>query len=209
MGAATTGLKPIAEISVFGLHRGLFRLSRQSIFEELHDQRAGEVPAGVVRTANGGGARFGAQHSQSVENWCMMIPGLKVVAPSTPLDVIALLRRPCAIRIRHLSAQVSMPLKAKCPMARLLGVAKIVRPGTDATIRAGAIRRARLQPRRNSRNTASIGEVIDVRSSSRWICRRCSAQWRTRIACSRWEENPRLADGARSVSIIADEALRP
>ena len=45
----------------------------------------------VVRTANGAGSRFGAQHSQSVENWAMMIPGLKVVAPSTPRDVIGLL----------------------------------------------------------------------------------------------------------------------
>src|SRR6185312_5047576 len=45
----------------------------------------------VVRTGNGAGSRFGAQHSQSVENWCMMIPGLKVVAPSSPVDVIGLL----------------------------------------------------------------------------------------------------------------------
>jgi pyruvate/2-oxoglutarate/acetoin dehydrogenase E1 component len=30
------------------------------------------------------GVRFGAQHSQSIENWTMMIPGLKVVAPSSP-----------------------------------------------------------------------------------------------------------------------------
>ena len=35
----------------------------------------------VLRTANGAGLRFGAQHSQSVENWAMAIPGLKVVAP--------------------------------------------------------------------------------------------------------------------------------
>ena len=46
----------------------------------------------VVRTGNGAGSRFGAQHSQSVENWCMMIPGLKVVAPSNPRDVIGLMR---------------------------------------------------------------------------------------------------------------------
>ena len=45
----------------------------------------------VIRTGNGGGSRFGAQHSQSVENWAMAIPGLKVVAPSTPRDVKGLL----------------------------------------------------------------------------------------------------------------------
>ena len=45
----------------------------------------------VLRTANGAGLRFGAQHSQSVENWAMAIPGLKVVAPSTPADVVGLM----------------------------------------------------------------------------------------------------------------------
>lgn len=46
----------------------------------------------VIRTANGGGLRFGAQHSQSVENWAMAVPGLKVVAPATPADVKGLLK---------------------------------------------------------------------------------------------------------------------
>ena len=45
----------------------------------------------VIRTGNGAGVRFGAQHSQSIENWTMMIPGLKVVAPSSPVDVIGLM----------------------------------------------------------------------------------------------------------------------
>ena len=39
----------------------------------------------VVRTANGGGLGFGAQHSQAVENWAFAIPGLKVVAPVDPV----------------------------------------------------------------------------------------------------------------------------
>ena len=45
----------------------------------------------VIRTANGGGLGFGAQHSQAVENWALTIPGLKIVAPSTPADVIGLM----------------------------------------------------------------------------------------------------------------------
>ena len=69
---------------VLGFHRGLFRLSGQSDSKSRY-MTNGQVKCPlVVRTANGGGLRFGAQHSQSVENWCMMIPGLKVVAPSTP-----------------------------------------------------------------------------------------------------------------------------
>ena len=47
----------------------------------------------VIRTGNGAGLRFGAQHSQSVENWAMAIPGLKVVAPSTAEDVDRSARR--------------------------------------------------------------------------------------------------------------------
>jgi acetoin:2,6-dichlorophenolindophenol oxidoreductase subunit beta len=42
----------------------------------------------VMRTGNGAGVRFGVQHSQSFENWTMMILSLKVVAPSSPVDVI-------------------------------------------------------------------------------------------------------------------------
>ena len=45
----------------------------------------------VVRTANGGGLGFGAQHSQSVENWALTVPGLKIAAPSTPSDVVGLM----------------------------------------------------------------------------------------------------------------------
>ncbi len=45
----------------------------------------------MIRSGNGGGLRFGAQHSQSVENWAMMIPGLKVVVPCDALDVIGLM----------------------------------------------------------------------------------------------------------------------
>lgn len=68
----------------------------------------------VVRTANAGGARFGAQHSQSVENWCMMIPCLKVVAPSTPEDVVGLMaasiRDPDAVVIfEHKSLMANKP----------------------------------------------------------------------------------------------------
>jgi pyruvate/2-oxoglutarate/acetoin dehydrogenase E1 component len=91
MGAAMTGLKPIAEI----MFSDFFAVCFDYIANEFPKSRYmsnGQVKCPlVVRTGNGAGSRFGAQHSQSVENWCMMIPGLKVVAPSTPRDVIGLL----------------------------------------------------------------------------------------------------------------------
>ena len=91
MGAAMTGLKPIAEI----MFSDFFAVCFDYIANEFPKSRYmsnGQTKCPlVVRTGNGAGSRFGAQHSQSVENWCMMIPGLKVVAPSSPVDVIGLL----------------------------------------------------------------------------------------------------------------------
>src|SRR5689334_143750 len=87
MGAAMTGLKPIAEI----MFSDFFAVCFDYIANEFAKSRYmsnGQVKCPlVVRTGNGAGSRFGAQHSQSVENWAMMIPGLKVVAPSSPRDV--------------------------------------------------------------------------------------------------------------------------
>src|SRR3977135_1054536 len=144
MGAAMTGLKPIAEI----MFSDFFAVCFDYIANEFPKSRYmsnGQLKCPlVVRTGNGGGARFGAQHSQSVENWCMMIPGLKVVAPSTPLDVIGLLaasvRDPDpVIFLEHKSLYAT---KGEVPDGEILdprGTARIRRPGKDATIIALAL----------------------------------------------------------------------
>src|SRR5213082_153436 len=91
MGAAMTGLRPIAEI----MFSDFFAVCWDMIANEIAKARymcAGQLSLPlVIRTANGSGVRFGAQHSQSVENWAMAVPGLKVVAPSSPRDVVGLL----------------------------------------------------------------------------------------------------------------------
>ncbi|CAI8013929.1 2-oxoisovalerate dehydrogenase subunit beta, partial [Geodia barretti] len=88
MGAAMTGLRPIAEI----MFSDFFAVCWDLVANEIAKSRYmtnGQVSFPlVIRSANGGGARFGAQHSQSIENWAMMIPGLKVVAPSNPADIV-------------------------------------------------------------------------------------------------------------------------
>ena len=98
----------------------------------------------VVRTGNGGGSRFGAQHSQSIENWAMAIPGIKVVAPSTPADVKGLLAASIrdndpVIFFEHKSLYA---IKGEVPEGEhvdTLGTAKVVREGKDATIIALAL----------------------------------------------------------------------
>ena len=86
-----TGLRPIAEL----MFSDFFAVTWDMVVNQIAKTRYmtdGQVSIPLVlRTANGGGLRFGAQHSQSVENWAMAIPGLKVVAPSTPADVVGLM----------------------------------------------------------------------------------------------------------------------
>ena len=91
MGAAMTGLRPIGEL----MFSDFFAVAWDMVANQIAKTRYmtdGQVALPLVlRTANGGGLRFGAQHSQSVENWAMAIPGLKVVAPSNPADMKGLL----------------------------------------------------------------------------------------------------------------------
>jgi pyruvate dehydrogenase E1 component beta subunit len=215
MGAAMTGLKPIAEI----MFSDFFAVCFDYIANEFSKSRYmtnGQVRCPlVVRTANGGGVRFGAQHSQSVENWAMMIPGLKVVAPSTPVDVIGLLA--AAVRdpdpVIFFEHKGLYPAKGEVPDGEIvdtLGTAKIVRPGKDATILALAMMVPRaLAAAEKLKAEAGIDcEVIDVRSlvplDTKTILESVARTNRVFTV----EENPRLCGwGAELVSIIADEAF--
>ena len=144
MGAAMTGLKPIAEI----MFSDFFAVCFDYIANEFPKSRYmsnGQLKCPLVlRTGNGAGSRFGAQHSQSVENWCMMIPGLKVVAPSNPRDVIGLLA--AAVRdpdpVIFFEHKSLYSTKGEVPDGEIvdsLGTAAIARPGKDATILALAL----------------------------------------------------------------------
>ena len=91
MGAAMTGLRPIAELMFSDFFAVCWDLIANQIAKTRYMTNGQCSLPLVIRSANGAGSRFGAQHSQSVENWAMAVPGLKVVAPSTPADVKGLL----------------------------------------------------------------------------------------------------------------------
>src|SRR5690242_21298246 len=139
MGAAMTGLRPVAEI----MFSDFFAVCWDLIANEIAKSRYmsdGQVSFPlVIRCANGAGVRFGAQHSQSVENWAMAVPGLKVVAPSNPRDVIGLL----AAAIRDPDPVVFFEQKSLYAtkgdvddgeVVDELGRAIVLRQGGDATI---------------------------------------------------------------------------
>src|SRR4030095_5920975 len=91
MGAAMTGLRPIAEIMFSDFLAVCWDIVANEIAKTRYMTNGQITLPLVIRTANGAGSRFGAQHSQSVENWAMAVPGIKVVAPAFPADVKGLL----------------------------------------------------------------------------------------------------------------------
>ncbi len=84
MGAAMTGLRPIAEIMFSDFLAVCWDIVANEIAKTRYMTNGQITLPLVIRTANGAGSRFGAQHSQAVENWAMAVPGLKVVAPAFP-----------------------------------------------------------------------------------------------------------------------------
>src|SRR3954454_2048426 len=90
MGAAMTGLRPIAEIMFSDFLACCWDYLANEI-PKIRYMTGGQVTVPlVVRTANGGGLGFGAQHSQARENWALTVPGLKTAAPAPPAAVIGM-----------------------------------------------------------------------------------------------------------------------
>jgi pyruvate dehydrogenase E1 component beta subunit len=214
MGAAMTGLRPIAEI----MFSDFFAVCWDIVANEMAKTRYmtnGQVTLPlVVRSGNGGGSRFGAQHSQSVENWAMAVPGLKVVAPSNPKDVVGLLA--AAVRdtdpVVFFEQKSLYPTKGEVPDGEIvdeLGRATVLRRGGAATV----VALAAMVPRAMAAADQLATEGIDVTV----IDLRCLVPLDvTTVATSvaetghlvTVEENPRLCGwGSELASIIAEENL--
>lgn len=215
MGAAMTGLRPIAEL----MFSDFFAVTWDMVVNQIAKSRYmtdGQVSIPLVlRTANGAGLRFGAQHSQSVENWVMAIPGLKVVAPSSPADMKGLLA--AAIRdddpVIVCEHKALFAVKGEVPDGEHvvpLGQAAILREGRDVTLVALAamVPRAVEAAGRLAAEHGIDAEVIDLRSL---IPLDAQAILRSVAKTSRLftiEENPRVGGwGAEIVSLVADEGF--
>jgi acetoin:2,6-dichlorophenolindophenol oxidoreductase subunit beta len=139
MGAAMTGLRPVAEIMFSDFLACCWDYVANEI-PKVRYMTGGQVTVPlVIRTANGGGLGFGAQHSQAVENWALTVPGLKIAAPSTPADVVGLMA--AAIRsddpvlvFEHKGLFASKGAPAPPDHVVELGEANVVRDGTDVTV---------------------------------------------------------------------------
>jgi acetoin:2,6-dichlorophenolindophenol oxidoreductase subunit beta len=136
-GSAVNGLRPVLEI-MFGdfLTLAMDSLVNQSSKYWFLTQEQVSVPL-TIRSTVGGGAQFGAIHSQMPISWFMGVPGLKLVGPSTPADAKALLR--AAIRddnpvlfFEH-KRLYTLEGEVDGEVGRL-GEAAVVREGSDVTI---------------------------------------------------------------------------
>jgi pyruvate dehydrogenase E1 component beta subunit len=213
-GAAMTGVPVIAEIMFSDFLAVCFDIIANENAKSRY-MTGGQLSSPlVVRTHNGAGSRFGAQHSQSVENWCMMIPGLKVVAPSTPADVVGLMA--AAVRdpdpVVFFEHKTLLAKKGSVPDGEIvdeLGTARIVRAGTDCTIAAlGLMVDRSLEAADLLTEQGISAEVIDLRTlvplDARTILDSVSRTSRLFTA----EENPRLCGwGAEIVSIVVEDVF--
>jgi pyruvate/2-oxoglutarate/acetoin dehydrogenase E1 component len=214
MGAAMTGLRPVAEI----MFSDFLACCWDHVANEIPKVRymtGGQVTVPlVIRTANGGGLGFGAQHSQAVENWALAVPGLKIAAPATPADVVGLMAS--AIRsedpvvfFEHKGLFASKGEPAPPGHVVPLGEARIARSGGDVTLvaLASTVPIALAAAERLADEDISV-EVVDLRClvplDMRTVLESLSRTSRLVIV----EENPYQGGwGGTVASIVADEGF--
>jgi pyruvate/2-oxoglutarate/acetoin dehydrogenase E1 component len=212
MGAAMNGLRPVAELMFSDFFAVCWDLIANQIAKTRYMTNGQVALPLVIRTANGGGLRFGAQHSQSVEAWAMAVPGLKVVVPSTPVDMIGLfaaaVRDPDPVIV--IEPKVLYSAKGEVPDGEIvdrLGTASVLRTGDDVTMCAlGAMVPRAVEAADRLGGDGVSAEVIDVRSlvplDARAILDSVGKTGRLVTV----EENPRLCGwGAEVASIVAEE----
>ncbi|MBU8812513.1 alpha-ketoacid dehydrogenase subunit beta [Mycolicibacterium goodii] len=171
VGAAMLGLRPVVEIMTINF--SLLALDQiVNHAAKIYGMFGGQtsVPM-VIRTPGGGGQQLGATHSQNIELYYAFVPGLKVVAPSTPADARALLQ--AAIRdddpVLFLENLALYNTKGEVPEQFepiVIGEAAVRRTGTDITL-IGYSRMAKIATQVAERLHDQDGisaEVIDLRS---------------------------------------------
>ena len=214
MGAAMTGLRPVAEI----MFSDFFACCYDYLANEIPKVRymtGGQVTVPlVVRTANGGGLGFGAQHSQAVENWVFTVPGLKIAAPSTPADVVGLMASAVrsddpVIFFEHKGLFGTKGETAPPNHVVPLGEASVVRPGNDVTLvaLASTVKTALSAADQLAGEDISV-EVVDLRCLVPLDAKTVLASVARTSHLVLVEENPYQGGwGATVASIVADEGF--
>jgi pyruvate dehydrogenase E1 component beta subunit len=171
VGAAMTGLRPVVDI-MFGDFTALIMDQMVNQAAKIHYMSGGKLKVPMVlRTTMGAGRRSAAQHSQSLHAWLSHIPGLKVVAPSTPYDAKGLMKsairddNPVAVFEDKMMYKI---VKGPVPEAEYtipLGVADVKRAGDDITLAAtSSMVHVALEAAKMLAEIGLSAEVVDPRT---------------------------------------------
>jgi pyruvate dehydrogenase E1 component beta subunit len=170
IGAAMLGLRPVVEIMTINF--SLLALDQiVNHAAKIYGMFGGQcsVPM-VIRTPGGGGQQLGATHSQNVELFYSFVPGLKVLAPSTPAEASAMLK--AAIRdddpVLFLENLALYNTRGEVPddlAPAEIGKAAVIREGTDVTIVAySRMAYVALEVAEKLAADGISAEVVDLRS---------------------------------------------
>jgi len=170
-GAAMLGLRPIVEIMTINF----IILAMDEIVNhaaKIYSMFGGQCPIPlVIRTPGGGGNQLAATHSQNLEVWFAHVPGLKVVAPSTPADAKGLLRT--SVRdnnpVLFLENLALYNTKGEVPSDGYqvpIGQAKVTKEGSDLTVISySRMATVALEVARRMEQDQQVSiEVVDLRS---------------------------------------------
>jgi pyruvate dehydrogenase E1 component beta subunit len=169
VGAAAAGHRPLVSITYMDfIMLGLDPLVNYGA--KLRFKTAGQLSAPVVVKTTAGAKGQGVAHSQCIEAWLMSVPGLTVVAPSTPADAYGLLKSALHASgpVVYVDHKRLFPIPGDVPLAEMrvpIGQAAIRRPGSDLTITTHSY--MCIVALEAAERLASVGisaEVIDLRS---------------------------------------------
>ncbi|WP_017539550.1 MULTISPECIES: alpha-ketoacid dehydrogenase subunit beta [Nocardiopsis] len=140
VGSAMLGLRPVVELMTINF--SLIAIDQiVNHAAKIYGMFGGQTPVPmVIRTPGGGGQQLGATHSQNIELYYSFVPGLKVLAPSTPADAASMFR--AAVRdddpVLFLENLGLYNTKGEVPdgdeSVAEIGRAKVTREGTDITL---------------------------------------------------------------------------
>ncbi len=215
VGLALAGLRPIAEMQFADFSTPAFdQIVQEAARIRYRSNGQWGVPM-VVRMPWGGGVRGALYHSQSLEAFYAHVPGLKVVAPSTPRDITGMLRA----AIRDPDPVIFLEHKATYRSIRgdvpdgdwtiPLGPADVKREGGDITVYAyGLMLHHCLQAADALAGEGTSAAVVDIRSlrplDAETILREARKTGKCLIV---YEDNRLFGAGAEIAALIAEEAF--
>ncbi|WP_437994184.1 pyruvate dehydrogenase complex E1 component subunit beta [Sorangium sp. So ce145] len=171
IGAAMVGLRPIVEYMTWNFSAVAFDQILNNA-AKLRQMSGGQLSIPLVlRAPNGSAKQVGSQHSHSMEHFYAHVPGLKVLAPAMPADAKGLLKS--AIRddnpVLFMESETLYGVKGEVPddpdFIVPMGVASIVREGTDVSIIAWSrMVHVALEAAAELEKEGISAEIVDLRS---------------------------------------------